>query len=483
MARRGKPLPLLLVDTIMESYRRGYFAKTHKVKWFPGYYRQFNDARWFGSRDIGKYQAVLREKANDKKNNLLALADDFKKRILKLRRLSDKLSQKNFQLLDNSQLVEIFSDWFSLNKQIWCFAYDYIFVNKFLPDIITSVVAARVPDFAKQNEILGILFGVDEPTELRLEKKALIKIVIQIKQKRVRAASPEILRLIDKHLGKFAHLGFYYFRGAAYQQEDILKRIKEYLAIPGSQFKEILADFRKQDKNKYLTAQYVKKLNLDEQTANYIRYVKRWGAVSSQVDETYGYSVHKLMPLWIEIIKRLEITYKQFYCLRGDEIIAGLNKGRLSQSLKKEVKSRHDDHAIILQSGKIRVLAGKKLKQYSKRQKQKEEIMGNITELKGQPASPGAAVGRVRIIFSVHDVPKVERGDILVASATNPTFVPAMERAGAVVTDEGGLLSHAAIVSRELKIPCVVGTKIATKVLKDGDKVEVDANKGLVRKL
>ena len=69
------------------------------------------------------------------------------------------------------------------------------------------------------------------------------------------------------------------------------------------------------------------------------------------------------------------------------------------------------------------------------------------------------------------------------AAATVPAFVPAMEKAVAIVTDEGGLLSHAAIVSRELGVPCVVGTKIATKALRDGDMVEVNATKGIVRKV
>lgn len=66
---------------------------------------------------------------------------------------------------------------------------------------------------------------------------------------------------------------------------------------------------------------------------------------------------------------------------------------------------------------------------------------------------------------------------------TNPDLVTAMKIAGAIVTDLGGITSHAAIVSRELNIPCVIGTKIATKVFKDGDMVEVDANRGDVRKI
>ena len=75
------------------------------------------------------------------------------------------------------------------------------------------------------------------------------------------------------------------------------------------------------------------------------------------------------------------------------------------------------------------------------------------------------------------------QGDILVTEMTTPDFVPAMKRASAIVTDKGGITCHAAIVSRELNIPCVIGTKIATKVFKDGDVVEVNATSGVVKKV
>lgn len=103
----------------------------------------------------------------------------------------------------------------------------------------------------------------------------------------------------------------------------------------------------------------------------------------------------------------------------------------------------------------------------------KEEIRGNI-------GSPGKIKGRVKIIMNAHNNPDFKKGDILVTGMTRPEFVPLMKKASAIITDEGGITCHAAIVSRELKKPCIIGTKIATKVLKDGDLVEVDANKGLV---
>ena len=83
----------------------------------------------------------------------------------------------------------------------------------------------------------------------------------------------------------------------------------------------------------------------------------------------------------------------------------------------------------------------------------------------------------------IEEIKKVHKGDILVANTTGPEIMIACTKAAAIVTDEGGMTSHAAIVSRELKIPCIVGTKIATKVFKDGDLVEVDATKGIVKLL
>jgi pyruvate, water dikinase len=109
-----------------------------------------------------------------------------------------------------------------------------------------------------------------------------------------------------------------------------------------------------------------------------------------------------------------------------------------------------------------------------------EIITSGEAILEGLPASPGGATGKVRIVTGIDDVAKVEEGEVLVAVMTSPDYVPAMERAAGIVTDEGGSTSHAAIVSRELGIPCVVGTEAATTQLSDGDLVTVDGSTGKV---
>ncbi len=111
-----------------------------------------------------------------------------------------------------------------------------------------------------------------------------------------------------------------------------------------------------------------------------------------------------------------------------------------------------------------------------------EEIQVKKTdEIKGRPAYTGKAIGPVKIIKIKADTTKILPGDIMVTEMTNPDYVPFMKIAAAIITDEGGATCHAAIASRELKVPCIVGTRVATKVLKDGDMVEVDAEKGIVR--
>jgi pyruvate,water dikinase len=101
--------------------------------------------------------------------------------------------------------------------------------------------------------------------------------------------------------------------------------------------------------------------------------------------------------------------------------------------------------------------------------------------IKGLPASPGVHVGKAKIVFSPEEAAKkIQKGDILVTRMTNPDWVPYMRLAGAIVTDEGGMTCHAAIVSRELGIPCIVGARDATKVLKDGETYTVDARSGVI---
>jgi pyruvate,water dikinase len=154
------------------------------------------------------------------------------------------------------------------------------------------------------------------------------------------------------------------------------------------------------------------------------------------------------------------------------------SKDEINEMLKSgermNIKEREMYHAEFIE-GKFNVVFGS----YGKEDKTDNETK----EIKGIAACKGIAKGTAKIIIDMKDIKKVHKGDIIVAPYTNPNMLPAMEKAAGIVTEIGGMTSHAAIVSRELKKPCIIGAKNAAKVFKDGDLIELDANSGTARKL
>jgi len=128
---------------------------------------------------------------------------------------------------------------------------------------------------------------------------------------------------------------------------------------------------------------------------------------------------------------------------------------------------------------KIWLKDGEKIFDYLEKQNKNNMSKQKII-LKGTPASPGQAKGKVKIILKPTQLFKMKEGNILVTQATNPLFTPAIIKASGIITDLGGVLSHSAVVAREMGIPAVVGTKEATKILKDNMIITLDGKKGII---
>ena len=145
-------------------------------------------------------------------------------------------------------------------------------------------------------------------------------------------------------------------------------------------------------------------------------------------------------------------------------------------------KQRKKGLGILFIKGKRTILNwkdSKKLEDFI--EKRNKESLKKIKEIKGIVAQKGKFKGRVYLVKDFKNLKNVKKGMVLVAPQTRPQFNKFIKQAGAIITDEGGLLCHASMLARELKIPCIVGTKIATKVLKTGHKVEIDSKKRLIR--
>lgn len=185
-----------------------------------------------------------------------------------------------------------------------------------------------------------------------------------------------------------------------------------------------------------------------------------------------------------ETLRRAKITQNIYRIYDDSEIYYLVQKGK--KLSKKVLVERKKGFMKILKNSKITTLEGNKAVNYFKRITQSSAKMD---ELKGTISSKGYAVGRVMVLdyrkSQEHSakMKKMKYGDIIITQMTRPNIMPACEKARAIITEEGGVLCHAAIISREFKIPCLIGITKATEIFHDGDYVEVDANLGIVKKI
>lgn len=210
----------------------------------------------------------------------------------------------------------------------------------------------------------------------------------------------------------------------------------------------------------------------DEKALNIIKHLR--GTKSVQHIATWEF----LPKLYKQISKHTHIDAALIKYALPEEII--------SLELNPKILAARKKHYIIESiGGHNKLLIGKESFIYAKKfiTNIDNNIDINISEIKGNPAFLGKMTGKVIVITNEEDLIKVKKGHVLVTPMTRTSFLSALQRCGAYITDEWGITSHAAIMARELQKPCIIGTKIATKVLKNGDIVEVDAENGIVRKL
>lgn len=178
-----------------------------------------------------------------------------------------------------------------------------------------------------------------------------------------------------------------------------------------------------------------------------------------------------------ELSRRLGCTLDELKFLSLEEMRSAIDD--LTVYKEKAMRRRNGYMAVLVEDGMSRYLDGDEARDLVALYTERNERV-NVKELHGQVAYPGKVQGIAKTICTSADLLKMEQGDILISSSTNPDLLPAIKKAGAIVTEMGGIICHAAIVARELQIPCVVGTKIALKAIKDGDRIEVDATNGVV---
>ncbi|HRY82110.1 MAG TPA: PEP-utilizing enzyme [Candidatus Moranbacteria bacterium] len=298
---------------------------------------------------------------------------------------------------------------------------------------------------------------------------------IAIAAKKISEIDKKVLSKIKKHTQKYGWMSIPNFGNLPLEESFFLRKLKnimkedykmEYDKIVNNEI-----SLRKKQK------ELMKKIKDDGNFGLIAQAVQTFGFLRSFRVDTPFIAFHNAWDLVREITWRLGIKTIEIRDLSSREIKLALENRIDYKDLIK--KRKNNLLGIAIADERYELFGEETDKVVPYINFPKDEVKGNI--FKGQTAFPGIITGTAKVLNSPEEIIKVSKGDIIVVSMTDPNYIHAMEKASAFITEQGGILCHAAIISREMKKPCIIGTKIATKVLHDGDLVEVDADKGIVK--
>lgn len=382
----------------------------------------------------------------------------------------------------NKDLLKIWRDFNALLLKVlpWLWIPYYLSEKNFLTNKVKEGLkkyASKISKITDINNALGLICFPIKKTKLQEEQEAfyeLVKFAIENKNYKY---NPKFNKLVRPYLDNFAWINtFVEVPKEPLNRNELLQKISE--AINSNFIEQFELQKKQKEKDQKIVARILKIIKKDKKLLKSIENARELGWVLNASVEIFLMAFANLIPFFKKIARAIKVNYEDWVHFTIDEIESLLNGKKLNVSLD----DRKISYVYIMENGKRRMYFGAIAKQYTDEiDTALTKVKTDITELYGTPASPGIAKGKVKIVLNPSESKKLLEGEILVCGMTSPDYVPAMRRAAAIVTDEGGLLSHAAIISREFSKPCVVGTKIATKVLKDGYLVEVDANKGIIK--
>ena len=471
-------------EMIGERFTKILVASEGDKSWWCNHNEDINN--------VGKY---LLSNFNDKKF-AKKYHEDYEKVINDMIVECLKLRKKDLSKLSGQGLLKKYISFDEKFMRFHALAFDIDAIDIYLEESMKEKFKKILSKKGKQKEFSSKYSILTNPTELSYvneEELELYRIVKEIKEneKLLQLFNDDVERIISDLRKKYKSLAKkidylvqkYWWTSLGWKVRtekdfktyvlDIKKIVKSNRNID----QEIHRLKHFAENSKKAKESLAKEFSFDDELRFYLEVFEKYVAYHDYRKEIQMKGTYVMNKFLFEISKRMGVNYEDLVWAWPSEIENYLKTGTIDFS---NIRKRKEAYFILVTKNGIEELTGEEAIK-----RRKEELMADIEEIydfKGISVSLGKVTGKAKVCFSASDaIKKVEKGDILVASMTLPDYVPAMKKAAAIVTDEGGITCHAAIVSRELKIPCVVGTRIATRALKDNMMIEVNANHGRIK--
>lgn len=423
----------------------------------------------------------------DKKDliqEFLAIKEEYEKDPIFLVNLADKVVDKGEELVrktkelianitdkSNKELKKIFEEFNDTFCRYMPFVWVGFSVEKVLTEAIRTKLKTAYPNASDKEigEYFSILTSLpfEESTAVKEQKKIFEAAALLKKEGKKTIEIESRIREIYKEFfwTGAMRVGWTYLKEPydLDHYEGLINALAE--GNPNKQLSQL------KQKEKELKENYNGFVNETKISSGIIKIadlLRRYIFIRTYRGEVVVQAMVNARPLLSEIASRFNLKLEDIVYLIPDEIIKLLDSGEFS-----DYEQRKKGYKLLILDGKPEIIGGVKVA---------ETKFEEIAELKGQGIVAGIVKGRASIIYKREDIKKFREGNVLVAQMTSPDMMPAIMKASAIITDEGGLTCHAALISRELQIPCIIGTELGTKVFKDGDLIEVNSKEGIARK-
>ncbi len=381
-----------------------------------------------------------------------------------------KLETIDLKELSNEELYKVYDEFDKIYMEWWGFGQVAENVGYYCEEELKKKLTAD-----QYKKYFNILVSPTKPSFTNEQEHHLFKIVKEAKDNGF--ASESVKKLLKEHVKRFHWIQNNFYETKRLDEECFIKEVKKLL-------KDNINVDKIEAKQKSRLVNIVKKkkeimddLGFDNRLRKIVGLVDEFCYIQD-LRKKYALIACRFLDLFtMEFSRRFNVKYEIMRWITPSMARNLIKTGEVDIKKLEEIGKcslviYHEDNRDDLFTGKEAIERKRKIFSLEK---------SDVSEIEGVSANQGRVEGYVRVLISPKEIHKMKEGEILVTTMTSPDFVPAMKKAAAIVTDEGGITSHASIVSRELGIPCVIGTKIATKILKTGDFVDVRANHGLVK--
>lgn len=397
-----------------------------------------------------------------KANNAAKYEEDVQTKTATLENILEEVGERELASLTNEKLLALYEkmqmayiDWYAI---LWATEPVSVECEKYLTTKIGSI---QPQDFATLTALTKESFS----QEIEESFENLIDLA---RQKEGQFDDATLRKKVREFQKSFFWMYNNYFETRVVEEEEIILDCKKKLKSEPRVHEQIDITMQK--------AELIEKLQLDAETRDVLHISNEfiyWQDLRKKWIMIYAHFLEKILE---EIGRRGNVPLHDMRYTMPEEMAEVLKGTEL------DLKARQENCLIVCKEGEEHgtLFVGDRAKTEEKKYFSASALTSEEEVLKGTVACGGKAIGTVKVLMNPNESYKVNHGDILVTAMTSPDFMQAIRKCVGIVTNDGGITCHAAVIARELNIPCVIGTKVATQVLKDGDQIELDADQGIV---